>query len=408
MEGQQLSLDRISSLPPTVIETILCLLPIQEAARTSILSRQWRYKWTKIPKVVFFEHTFKVSPYEYPDSNVNLEDLILQCELKDMSRRFKLFYAIYQVLLAHEGPILDFTLSVCPDETCVEIDHILAHLARTNTLEILTLELYPGTLDLDRGYKLPSSFFSLHQLTYLHLIHCDVHHQPTFSGFGRLTSLYLDHANISKIALLHILSKCPLLQNCGLILFEGNILGDDNSNIIELFECFPVIETLQIFDSVIQRFNKGVVPRQLPTSLAHLKYFCLEEIFFGDSYCLPFLGLLMRSSPNLEKLDLRIYSGVADFYSDDSDDEIDVVPPQDYSGIWLKNLKDLKIEHFFNMKCEVEFVKLILAKSPVLMKVRIVLDSEVDRNEDFVILTNLLRCSPHASSLVEIFVENGV
>lgn len=211
MEGQQSSLDKISSLPPTVIETILCLLPIQEAARTSILSRQWRYKWTKIPQLVFCEHTFKVSPRQYSDySNVNLEDLILQCELKDMSKRFKLFYAIYQVLLAHEGPILDFTLSVCPDETCVEIDHIIAHLARTNTLEILMLEL-------DRGCKLPSSFFRLHQLTDLHLRSCDIHHQPTFDGFGRLTRLYLEYVNITRKTLLNLLSKSPLIQTCGLV-----------------------------------------------------------------------------------------------------------------------------------------------------------------------------------------------
>ncbi|KAM0058870.1 putative F-box-like domain superfamily protein [Helianthus debilis subsp. tardiflorus] len=46
-------LDIITRIPQAIIETILCLLPIEGAARTSILSKEWRYRWTKIPKLVF-------------------------------------------------------------------------------------------------------------------------------------------------------------------------------------------------------------------------------------------------------------------------------------------------------------------------------------------------------------------
>ncbi|GKC01320.1 retrovirus-related pol polyprotein LINE-1 [Tanacetum coccineum] len=53
-------MDRISKLPPAITETILCLVPIEAAARTSVLSKEWRYTWTKIPKLVFNEHMFEV------------------------------------------------------------------------------------------------------------------------------------------------------------------------------------------------------------------------------------------------------------------------------------------------------------------------------------------------------------
>ncbi|MFS8031599.1 putative F-box-like domain superfamily protein [Helianthus anomalus] len=65
MEAKHLSkaqqLDRITTLPQSIIETILCLLPIEETARTSILSREWRFKWTTIPKLVFLDDTVKRS-----------------------------------------------------------------------------------------------------------------------------------------------------------------------------------------------------------------------------------------------------------------------------------------------------------------------------------------------------------
>lgn len=82
--------------------------------------------------------------------------------------------------------------------------------------------------------------------------------------------------------------------------------------------------------------------------------------------------------------------------------------PPDYSGIWLENLKELEIDNFCNIEREVEFVKLILAKSPLLMKVRIVLNNDVAENEDLQTLTTLLCSSSHVSPLVEISVENGL
>lgn len=74
-------MDRITNLPSSIVETILYLVPIQEAARTSIRSREWRYHWTKNPELVF-------------------------------------------------------------DNTSVEIDNIISHLSRNNTDKKLTLDFY--------------------------------------------------------------------------------------------------------------------------------------------------------------------------------------------------------------------------------------------------------------------------
>lgn len=77
---------------------------------------------------------------------------------------------------------------------------------------------------------------------------------------------------------------------------------------------------------------------------------------------------------------------------------------KDCSDVWLEHLKELEIVGFAARKGEMEFVKLILAKSPVLVKVRIILKNKVTKDEELEIVRILLG-SPRVSSLAEMFVD---
>lgn len=211
MKDHHLSTDKISTLPSSIIENILCLVPIQEAARTSVLSREWRYNWTRIPKLLFDEYTFKV-PTDENGLSILEQTFEGPSQRRNMTRRCKVFYAIYQVLLLHQGPIHEFTLFMNADDTCIEIDQIIIHLARNNTIKKLSLDFtYPCS------YKLPLCVFLLHQLTDLYLCNCDFDHQTTFNGFGSLTILHLVNVNMSTKTLLHLISNCPLLTDFSLV-----------------------------------------------------------------------------------------------------------------------------------------------------------------------------------------------
>ncbi|XP_060190724.1 putative F-box/FBD/LRR-repeat protein At5g56810 [Lycium barbarum] len=48
--------DRISDLPNNVLNRILELLPVHDAARTSILSKQWRSVWAMLPNMKLDNH----------------------------------------------------------------------------------------------------------------------------------------------------------------------------------------------------------------------------------------------------------------------------------------------------------------------------------------------------------------
>ncbi|GKE49717.1 F-box/FBD/LRR-repeat protein-like protein, partial [Tanacetum coccineum] len=51
--------DFISRMPDDVMSNIMDRLPLQNAVRTSVMSRSWRFKWTLLTQLMFDEYFFK-------------------------------------------------------------------------------------------------------------------------------------------------------------------------------------------------------------------------------------------------------------------------------------------------------------------------------------------------------------
>ncbi|KAK9078399.1 hypothetical protein SSX86_002456 [Deinandra increscens subsp. villosa] len=130
------------------------------------------------------------------------------------------------------------------------------------------------------------------------------------------------------------------------------------------------------------------VPKELPTSLFHLKHVSLKEMRLVDDG-LRFLFALMKCSPNLEKVSLelnydwcykmKICSGIFEEYSDVS----------------LEHLKELDIVWFWNLKPEMDFLKFVLARSPKLKKVCLLFMA--DSVEEELEMQRVLLRAPRAS-----------
>ncbi|KAF5821372.1 putative F-box domain, leucine-rich repeat domain superfamily, F-box-like domain superfamily [Helianthus annuus] len=136
--AEQLPLDRLSTLPQPILETILCHLSTKEAARTSILSRQWRYKWTTIPKL------------EFTLSNKEEKQSDIASTTKDMDMN-----DLHQILLLRQGPIHELTLDMehyWEHYICFEFDQVTLLLSGNHTVKKLTLS---GVRSQDICYKLP-------------------------------------------------------------------------------------------------------------------------------------------------------------------------------------------------------------------------------------------------------------
>ncbi|MFS8021679.1 putative F-box domain, leucine-rich repeat domain superfamily, F-box-like domain superfamily [Helianthus anomalus] len=173
MKDQGLPLDRISSLPPSIIQTILTRMPMRDAFRTSILSQSWRHHCRNMPTLVFDN-----------------------------------FRGHYDPNRSNKCPILGFSLYLYGVDSCWEIDQIILHLSRNYALKAFRLLICSGD-----EHKLLPAFFTLQQLMVLELQICAFQPPVTFKGFSRLVRLYLHNVSITARDVLRLISCCPLLKD---------------------------------------------------------------------------------------------------------------------------------------------------------------------------------------------------
>ncbi|XP_076910632.1 F-box/FBD/LRR-repeat protein At1g13570-like [Bidens hawaiensis] len=371
------SSDMINNLPQNIIESILSLMPLRDAVKTSILPTKWRYSWRSMPKLTF-------------TSNMVISQL-----------KSKLATAIFHVLSLHNGPeIVHFNFLVDQfNHMESEITLILSYLARGPSMKELVLAKNTGL------YKLPGSFFSLRGLECIHLQNCIFEPPSTFNRFSRLTRLsFLIQVPAARAYLFGNQTFMKFfLVNVDTVVVGGYLAGIGNKlTFVDLLRCVPLIQSLNISNSYVMYLSAGGMPHKLPTSLAHLKYLYLGVCLTKQNEMSSVLCMI-RSSPMLERIKFQVF-----------DNEYLRVRQTTTNVLGLENYADLKLDRLERLEIQMvktlpvvtmDFVKLIMAKSPVLKIVRIVLygavsvDEEVKMLRDLVLLP-LPRASPSAKLIV--------
>uniref|UniRef100_A0A803L7G1 F-box domain-containing protein n=1 Tax=Chenopodium quinoa TaxID=63459 RepID=A0A803L7G1_CHEQI len=196
--------DRISNMPPNVSQQILDCLPLQQAARTSVLSKYWRNKWASTSQLIL-DWSFITSI----------------CEKRSEPSDKLLAYnkAVNDILLSHVGPIGKFVLYIpywFPNGT--DFSSWLRFVYDNDVKEI-TLEDDRSLGGLTRNF--PTCSFSFVRLTHLTLLECKLGSlSPTFRGFPCILSLKIDttYGIYWPNVLTDLISKCPLLERLHLSL----------------------------------------------------------------------------------------------------------------------------------------------------------------------------------------------
>ncbi|MFS8028373.1 putative FBD domain-containing protein [Helianthus anomalus] len=111
----------------------------------------------------------------------------------------------------------------------------------------------------------------------------------------------------------------------------------------------------------------------------------MEQIEISSTIC------MIKSSPVLEKIVflLSVQQTSSNFFDS-----------KDYSNLNLDHLETLEMKMFSNLPLEMAFVKLIMAQSPVLKKVRIELSDNVSVDEELKMLKDMLLLPFHEHHLL--------
>ncbi|CAM8899426.1 unnamed protein product [Rhodiola kirilowii] len=282
--------------------------------------------------------------------------------------------------------------------------------------------------------KLPSYIFNCSELQSLiiHIRGLDIHPPQDFGGFCNLRVLgllgVLDGTQISNLV-----SKCPLLETLVISrVADGDTLVIDAPRLLSLCCGFPLntylklknvrrvttislslslrfghkfCDLFDIFCSVPNVVNVTLsclraindiplhAPTSLPTTLHNLRHLTFLTTNISSPQCIHFILCILRSSPNLQKLNLEIHPS-ADIREEAALQFLDmqIKKPQT-----LNNLLIVKIKRLSGSKVEIMFINLILSCSPVLKTMY--LTGNIVKEAEFTLMSELLKCkrpSPQA------------
>ncbi|CAN1264263.1 F-box/FBD/LRR-repeat protein At1g13570 [Linum perenne] len=268
---------RISELPDDVLDRILTFLPIKEAARTSVLSSNWRYQWRSIPHLVF-DADFATLSDDYTCNPDEGNKVMLQ---------------IYKALLVHQGPIHRFELAIPGMDCYPQIDQLIPYLSTKSVKEltVLSTDYFSEVL--------PSSVFSILDLNILKLQRYQFVVPPgSMVGFSKLTLLELKEVDIPDNYDFFgtLLPHCPLLEE------------------LRVFDCTSTIEPLfesaslkaLFFHSCFKTICFKDTSRLSVLSVVDTGKYCYCDDDFIDGVYDPDMVALFAALPALKQLELGI------------------------------------------------------------------------------------------------------
>ncbi|KAJ4750222.1 F-box protein-like protein [Rhynchospora pubera] len=194
--------DRISALPEETMVSILSLLPIADAVRTSVLSHSWRHLWTLLPGF----HA-DLSPRSGPIRRPENVDRILS-SLRGPIRHFSLNCSLLGSQPLYLQHFLDLIFQ--KEGLCILSLQCSGLLVRVQLPYFYSLE------NIDLSWiiiSLPSDFCGFKQLTSLKLHRVDISQQDIQSlidGSKKLTSIQLCIRHYKQP--LSLTFNCPLLR----------------------------------------------------------------------------------------------------------------------------------------------------------------------------------------------------
>ncbi|XP_031121010.1 F-box/FBD/LRR-repeat protein At1g13570-like [Ipomoea triloba] len=196
--------NRISQLPANILDHILGLLPIKNAARTTVLSSIWRGGWSSLTQLNFDDHFF---------CHIDRKYHLKYHRVKKCNKEYSpSLYVINKVLLQHNGTIRKLVLNFS------NVGKLTYRYRFFDFDQWLLLVAKKGVEDMyigfdEKAYRLPSCIFSCLTLKRLHLYGVIIEPMDLPRILPNVASLCFEQVDFGTRNLLHRAVDVPILEN---------------------------------------------------------------------------------------------------------------------------------------------------------------------------------------------------
>ncbi|KAL5547382.1 hypothetical protein UlMin_007069 [Ulmus minor] len=292
-------IDRISSLPHSIILHILSLLPTAEVIRTSLISKRWRHLWESVPALEFCDVGVEEQEL-YNFLNKFLEHrMIGKRRLNDLGiNRFKLEMQSYG------------------GSSSVHVDRCLSFAVQQH-LEELDLHIQPKKIgSVSFFYRIPSFYYCIPSLTVLKLsrfrLDDEVFHN-LITGCPSLEKLFLRNC----LGLRHLKVSSSNLKS-----FELISVDRVNSCLVEAVNLQSLVFNLCGSDSQLDLVSCKSV-RNLKLNYAHPSHIPSLEVVISELRILESLTLVDFDIDIIQNQYLKVLVLKRTTIEDDDEDEWD-------------------------------------------------------------------------------------
>jgi hypothetical protein len=181
---------------------ILSLLPINDAIRTSVLSKKFRYAWCSHTNLTFDEGTMRDKDF------VTKVDTLLHKHSGMGVEHLEIKFRLHSKHAAHIDTWIHFAITSKTKEFVI-------NLSGKPKSAFDTEVIFHMWLDREEPYDLPSQLFSPDNGSYLRYLDfrtVSLQLPSDFKGFPNLKSLTLVDVSITDKDVQWVLSKCNLLE----------------------------------------------------------------------------------------------------------------------------------------------------------------------------------------------------